>query len=213
MLYYGVIAMLICTVPGKISLLYHRGGGLDQRSLNSDRRDSCFSLTHDPLATLGQVLSTILSKLHCPSRDEVTSKYWHWNSITKLEAWTWFQVLQRPLNISFSDLKVHNFTAWLFPAVGQQRHLYELFLPKTEVWHFLRFSPCLVTFPKSENCPFLLHSLCLVIRKRQYTRPCYLRIKWLKLLALKLQYIGIYKPMGRKGNKWMFSFCGKAVMA
>ena len=27
MLYYGVIAMLICTVPGKISLLYHRGGG------------------------------------------------------------------------------------------------------------------------------------------------------------------------------------------
>ena len=151
------------------------------------------------------MLSTILSKLHwCPSRDEVTSKYWHWNSITKLEAWTWFQVLQRPLNISFSDLKVHNFTAWLFPAVGQQWHLYELFLPKTEVWHFLRFSPCLVSFPKSENCPFLLHSLCLVIRKRQYTRPCYLRIKWLKLLALKLQYIGIYKPMGRGRNIFFF---------
>ena len=93
--------------------------------------------------------------------------------MTKLEEYTWFRVLQHPLNIwdITSCSLIRKFTTWLFPAVGQQSDMYELFLPKTEVWHFPRFSPCLVTFPKSENCPFLLHSLCLIIRKRQYTRP------------------------------------------
>ena len=161
MLYCRFIAIIAWTEQGKRGRLYHRGGAGSWLKIPQTLTEEIPVLANRPTCltwprAIHQLLLTFMRGEHIKFNQNYIL---HKNFILHF-------IFYNTLSISH---KLIISSRW----GNSQTHVWAI-SPQNWSLTFSKALPCLVTSPKSEYCPFLLHSHCLVMREKQYTWLYYL---------------------------------------